>query len=151
MPQPFRIEPKMGVGSYKTYQVLAPAATHFRKATCAEVNCGPYLNGWRTTCDESTELGKAQASYIRNQSGRHYTEDRNQAPGLTVFTFEAGQACFQADKHEAPRFDRPQIYLVRGGDHRGNTGLIRRHTRGADWVEDFTEHQLKLADQVEKG
>jgi hypothetical protein len=41
---------------------------------------------------------------------------------------------------------------VRDGDFRGNpTGRRRMHASGADWVEDFAEHQAKLADQQQKG
>lgn len=147
--QPSRIDPKLPMQAMQTYQVVAPAATHFRPATCAEVDCPHYLHGWHSPIDERTELGQRQAHYIRNQSGRRYTEDRHQVPGLTLFTFEAGQTCFQ--QHQM-RLDRPEIFLVRDGDWRGNpTGQTRRHAGPDDWVDDFANHQQKLADQLEKG
>lgn len=149
MRQPMRIDPKLPVQAVKTYQILAPAQTHFRAATCAEVDCSNYLHGWASVIDESTELGKAQAHYIRNQSGRRFTEDRNHAPGMTLFVFEAGQTCFA--QHKA-RLDRPEIFLVRDGDWRGNpTGNRRQHTHADDWVDDFATNQQQLADQLEKG
>jgi hypothetical protein len=50
------------------------------------------------------------------------------------------------------RLDRPELYLVADGDWRGNpTGRQRTHQNAADWVEDFGEHQLRIADQVERG
>ena len=91
-----------------------------------------------------------QAWYIRNQSGRRFTEDRDQAPGLTVFVFEAGQTCFDAGRHQT-RLERPELYIVRGGDWRGHTGNERKHTRPEHWVEDFAEHQQQLADRIKKG
>jgi hypothetical protein len=153
-----RVDPKLPVGAMQTYQILAPAPTHFRPATCAEADCGNYRHGWVTQIDELTDQGKLQAWWIRNRSGRSFREDRDAAPGLTVFTFEAGQTCFYrlgepldpARPHQV-RIDRPEIFLVRGGDWRGHTGDVRRHTSPADWVDDFGEHQLRLADKVERG
>jgi hypothetical protein len=55
----FRIEPQLPVGATKTYSALAPLATHFRAATCEDVDCGNYLHGWKTVVNESTELGAA--------------------------------------------------------------------------------------------
>lgn len=143
-----RIEPGMPVDAYKTYRIVSPQATHFRPATCAEVDCEAYLNGWRSTIDEATVLGGQQAHYIRKQSGRGFTEERLES-GLTQFDFSAGQRCFT--QHQA-RLDRPEHYLVRGGDWRGNpTGETRTHSSAADWVEDFGEHQQRLLDQHERG
>jgi len=144
-----RIEPNMPVTAYKTYRILSPQQTHFRPATCAEAGCTAYLHGWQSTIDETTVLGQQQAHYIRKQSGRSFTEERL-PNGLTQFTFEAGQRCFAGD-HQV-RLDRPELYLVRGGDWRGNpTGEKRQHANAADWIEDFGEHQQRLADEMRKG
>jgi hypothetical protein len=144
-----RLPPKLPVGNMQTYQILAPRATHFRPATCAEVDCQHYLAGWKSVIDESTDLGKSQAYFIRNQSGRHFREERNAAPGVTIFIFEAGQKCFS--NHEL-RLDRPELYLVKGGDWRGNpTGFKRQHVNAEDWVDDFANHQSKIADAVQQG
>ncbi|MFC7817552.1 hypothetical protein ACFUTR_23260 [Streptomyces sp. NPDC057367] len=112
---------------------------------CEQVGCAAWLRGWDSVIDERTELGKAQAAYIRNQSRRTFRETRT-GDGLTVFRFESGQRCF-ADHQTVP-----ELYLVRDGDWRGNpTGRSRRHTRPQDWVEDFGENQLRLVDQQQKG
>ena len=147
---PNRVEPKLPAEAMKTYSVIAPQSTHFRRATCEEVDCPNLRFGWQTVIDESTELGKQQAYYIRNQSGRKFSEDRNSAPGITAFVFESGQKCFSP--HQI-RLDKPDIYLVRDGDFRGNPRgtAPRRHVNGDDWVEDFSEHQDKLSDAIEKG
>lgn len=144
-----RVDPKLPVTSMQTYSVVAPLSTHFRAATCEEVECTKYVQGWVSPIDESTELGRAQAYYIRNHSGRHFTEDRNQMPGLTMFVFEAGQKCF---KQHQTRLDRPELYIVRDGDWRGNpTGNCRQHVNAEDWVDDFKNHQAELADEIQKG
>lgn len=142
----FRIPPKMRVGAYKTYSLRSPRATHTRKATCAEVDCRHQREGWITRIDVGTELGARQANYIRLHSGRRFTY--SQAASLVTFVFAAGQECFA--EHRVP-LDRPAFYLVRGGDWRANTGLIRRHMRGDDWVDDFANHQDKLATEINKG
>lgn len=144
-----RIDPAMPIEAYQTFRIVSPQATHFRAATCAEVSCEHYLHGWQSTIDETTVLGGQQAHYIRQQSGRGYREERLPT-GLTRFTFEAGQTCFGGE-HQV-RLDRPEHYLVQDGDWRGNpTGRTRTHTSAADWVEDFGEHQQRIADQIERG
>lgn len=148
MQTPFRLNPRMPVGAYKTYQVSAPVATHTRAATCDEAGCQQHTNGWVSPIDERTELGRQQAWYIRNESGRRFREDRDQLPGVTMFVFEPGQQCFA--EHRVP-LDRPALYVVRGGDWRGNpTGDIVRR-KPDEWVDDFATHQNKLATELEKG
>lgn len=141
-----RINPIGPVSAYKTYALRAPKETHYRPATCEDIRCPAWLNGWKTVVPSDS----LQAQYIRAKAGRQYTE----APagnGLAEFRFPAGQRCFGADKHVKP-LEREPLYIVRAGDWRGNpTGEVRTHTRGADWVDDFGEHQLKIADLKNRG
>lgn len=145
----FRLDPQMPAASYKTYVISSPLATHFRPGTCAEAECGAHEHGWLMRVDEAAELGQRQAYYIRKQASRKHTEQRDEA-GLTVFTFEAGQQCFA--EHKVP-LGRPEKYLVKGGDWRGNPRGTRTlvHTRPADWVDDFQNHQQGLADRLGRG
>lgn len=143
-----RIEPLMAAQFYKSYSIRAPLATHYRPGTCDEAECTAYNSGWRTLVDEGTDLGQRQANYIRRESGRKFTEEKTPA-GLTDFVFEAGQKCFAP--HQVP-VGRPEIYIERGGDFRGNPrGDYRRHVRPADWVESFAEHQDKIAAASRRG
>lgn len=146
---PNRILPQLPAQAFKTYQIVAPVSTHFRDATCAEVDCAAYLSGWRTVVDERVDLGQGQAHYIRTESGRRFVEHRDEA-GMTVFEFPAGQKCFRPHK---ARLDRPEIYVVTGGDWRGNPrGLEpRRHANADDWIDDFATHQQTLADRLNQG
>jgi hypothetical protein len=145
---PNRLPPAMPAEAYKTYQLAAPRSTHFRPATCEDVDCEAYLFGWQTTIDESTDLGRRQADYIRRAAKRHFIE--NIDGGLTTFTFEPGQQCFA--QHTA-RLERPPLFIVRGGDFRGDPRGTqpRYHSRPEFWVEDFATHQADLAEQLEKG
>jgi hypothetical protein len=138
-----RIQPAGPVSAYVTYRVVSPPDRAVRTA-CEEAGCLAWRHGWETRVDESTDLGRAQADYIRTRSGRTFREQRT-AEGLTVFRFEPGQRCF------AEHSTRPEIFSVRGGDWRRDLGLIRRHQRGQDWVEDFAEHQDRLSRAIEKG
>jgi hypothetical protein len=141
------LQPKMDAAAYKTYEVRSPLATHFRPATCAEVNCPQYVNGWRVRVEALTP----DLLHAARNSGRKYAEQRV-AEGETWLVFEAGQPCFKAAQHRT-RTDRPALYLVRDGDWRGNPRgtKARLHQRPDNWVDDFAEHQQKLADEIEKG
>lgn len=63
---------------------------------CHQARCSAFFVGWRTIVDEATSLGQLQAAYIRNRSGRRFSEHKD-ARGLTVFEFPSGQRCF--DQH----------------------------------------------------
>jgi hypothetical protein len=139
----FRVPPAGPVQAYKTYAVRRRPDVD-RPAACYEVGCEAFVKGWLTSVDESTEQGLAIGRYIRTESGRTFRESRS-AEGLTVFRFEAGQRCFADHRTVA------EDYRVRLGDHRGNLGGLRVHTRAVDWVEDFGEHQQLLVEQIEKG
>jgi hypothetical protein len=142
--QPFRIEPNLPAAAFQTYAISTPHDTAV-KAACEQVGCEARQHGWQTLIDETTDLGAQQATYIRTAARRIYTE-RPGPGGLTEFRFEPGQRCF------ADHQTRPEIYVVRDGDWRGNpTGRTRTHARPADWVEDFAEHQQQLADNTERG
>lgn len=145
-----RMAPILPTQAVKTYQIASPAATHWRQATCLEVDCAAHKNGWKTVVDLSTQLGQKQAYYITKQSGRSFCAERA-GESLVSFTFEPGQPCFGADKHRV-RIGRPELYVVRGGDWRGNPRKERRvHTKPEDWVDDFANHQSKLADRLARG
>jgi hypothetical protein len=143
MSQPFRVEPNLPVGNYVTYSIRSPIETHTRAATCAEVECDAYTNGWVTTIDVATDLGQRQDAFIRAYSDRSFTEERVGAT-LVRFTFPPGQRCFVSDTHRIS-LDRPEFYVRRGGDHRGNPTGERNYYPHADaWVNDFGEHQDRI-------
>lgn len=144
----FRIQPNLPVESVQTYSIAAPVKTHYRPGSCAEANCPNMANGWRTVIDETSDLGQRQAHYIRKEAGRRYTETRGEA-GLTTFEFPAGQSCFT--QHQIS-LERPALFLMRGGDWRGNPrSETQRFDRPDQWVDDFATHQQTLADRLQQG
>jgi hypothetical protein len=143
-----RIEPQLPAAAMKTYSIASPKATHYRPATCAEVGCEMSLKGWETKVDVSTVLGARQANYIRLRSGRAFLPPV-EIGDLVIFTFPAGQTCFA--EHLVP-LGRPEFYLVRDGDWRGNPRGTAATRHNADtWVDDFANHQQRLADRLEQG
>lgn len=142
-----RFDPLLPVTAVKSYELRSPLATHWRDATCAEVECPNWQRGWRTVLDVSMPDRAEAATWIRMHSGRHFTVE--ESGDLVTFTFPPGQQCFT--KHREP-VGRPEFYVVRGGDFRGNPrGEFRQHANAANWQEDFAEHQNKLATRLKEG
>ena len=76
------------------YSIKAPLSTHWREATCEEVDCRKNIMGWETHCNTDTELGRNQVAYIRaGKSERRFTE-RVDVEGVIIFRFSPGQQCF---------------------------------------------------------
>jgi hypothetical protein len=144
--EPFRVQPKLPVGAMKTYGIVAPPATHWRPASCDEVDCPNYLSGWITVLDE---VAQAELVAAVRTSGRKPAAVRREG-GRITFTFEAGTPCFKASQHKV-RLDRQEHYVVFPGDWRGAAGPTRRHQRPQDWVEDFAEHQDRLNSRLGRG
>jgi hypothetical protein len=133
----------------QTYSIQRAPGSRPRKVRCEDVGCRFNRDGWETRVDISTELGKKQAKYIVDSSGRKFTMETTVGLTLVTFRFEPGQQCFAG--HTDPQGWEP-LFVVRDGDHRGNpTGRRRVHQRGEDWVEDMGEHLDRVRDQREKG
>lgn len=141
-----RIQPEGRVGDYRTFQITSPVSTHWRPATCADVNCPHYTGGWRVR----VEGLDAKMLHAAKTSGRKFTE-LHVAEGENWLVFEAGQSCFRASQHRK-LLDRQELFIVRDGDWRGNpTGNVRKHTRPEFWIEDMQENQGRLAEFHQRG
>ena len=147
--KPNRIAPAVGAEHMQTFAIQAPTETHWRRATCEEVACDQAARGWRMVLDLQTEMGMRQARYIKHHSGRRY-EIAEQRDGLVTLVFAGGQECFQ--EHRV-RIDRPEKYLVKGGDFRGNPRgqKTRVHTKPEFWIEEFQENSDQLNQLKERG
>lgn len=127
---------------YKTYQILAPVQTHFRPASCEEVGCRGYVNGWVTR----VLPGTPEYAQVIGLKGRYrFTGPVGQKDGTAVFTFEAGQPCFRRTQHRLP-LEREPIYRVTSA---GRTLIEHRDANG--WVDDFATHQQTIADAIGRG
>lgn len=138
----------MPVGSYQTYQILAPRSTHFRPATCEEVQCEHFLKGWRVAVPVGGRDEGIVQHFVRE---KHSVVRTRVEGGMTVFEFQPGNVCFKSDTHKV-RLERDPHYFKRRGDHRVRFDPTRAtRLSGQAWVEDFAENQDKLKTAIERG
>lgn len=144
-----RVDPTTPVQAMQTFQIQSPHETHTRVVSCEDYECQAYKNGWRMKLDLTTELGQRQAFYIKHHSGRSW-KAVDQSDGLVTLEFASGQPCFS--EHRVSN-QRPEIYRVKGGDHRGNPLRVptRVHSKPEFWVEEFAENQDRIRSAIEKG
>lgn len=142
-----RIPPALPPAAMKSYVISAPLATHWNTVTCEDAACEHYAIGWDSLIDERTQLGQRQANYIRTQSGRGFTEER-EATGITRFHFEPGQRCFAQHRARNMADDR---YIERGGDWRAIIGTPRVHKNADNWTESFALNQDRLKTLTDRG
>lgn len=131
-----RVTPALPAAQMQTFAFIAPAETHWRKATCAEVECGAYLNGWTLNTAGLAE----QDVHLAKHAGREFVATEGPDGGETL-TFAAGQPCFRASAHRL-RLDREEIFLKHGGDWRGDPRRERPTTfSGPDaWADAMRTH-----------
>lgn len=109
-----RPTPILPVTQMVTHAIVAPLATHWRKATCAEVGCLQHHHGWALN---TAGLSAGQVT-LAKASGRRYRVEQD-AAGADILIFEPGQSCFKASEHRI-RLEREEIFVQRPGDWRGN-------------------------------
>ena len=148
MTTPFRPNPKLPTGFYKTYRVASPISTHYRPATCAEVECKAYRDGWTY---KKADLERENLLYTVTHAGKRYREMTLDDSSDVYLVFEPGQVCFQAATHRIS-LQRPEFYFAGRGDYRSFS-----HRRAAqfdkpeDWVDSFMHHQEIINRVVEEG
>lgn len=130
IPTPHEL-PKVGPENRRTFMLRDRPAEKARRVPCGPHNCRYHRDGFvvRLAATDAARL-----HHVRSDRSRRHVE---LAPDgeVVVFRFEAGQQCY------GEHWDHTDtLYLVRGGDWRGNPrGDGRAHVRAADWVEDMSE------------
>lgn len=126
-----RPKPGLPAEMMKTHAIIAPMSTHWRRASCEEVQCEAYLKGWGVP---TKGLDEQDIALLRG-CGRKFSEIEIK-DGETHFWFEPGQSCLRASTHRT-RLDKPEIFVVRDGDWRGNPrGTDPMIMSGADaWAD----------------
>jgi len=148
-----RITPRLGPEYYQSYTMSLPLSTHWRPATCEEVDCPDFINGFVLTVDTSTDLGQKQYYYVTHDKSRKYSMQRlNQYTYKFIYGPGNNPFAGPAHEHRLP-IGREPYWLVRGGDWRGNPRGIetRVHTKPEFWVEDCADNQQKLAEFEKRG
>lgn len=126
------------------FTLAAPLPTHWRRATCKEVDCPRYVMGFTSVLDESVADLRNAADWIRHNSGMRFVERKDGA--MTVFEFPAGQECFEgrASGHRI-KTDKPEI------TSQTTTRGTRRFERGRDFNEAFNEEMYQIERLLERG
>ena len=75
------------------WRITRPVSSHFREASCAEVDCSQYRLGWMTVL-AANDIDNIKA--IRGSDLNFREESDGQ---IVSFTFEAGQECFKGRGH----------------------------------------------------
>lgn len=142
-----RIQPLMGPMSYKTYTIRP----RFRKATCAEIDCKHWRDGWTFALEDL--IKDPQLLFMARHSGKRYQEKA--LNGKTYLVYSPGQPCFASVSHQISIDEQPGMWVGRGDfrtfDRKGLPPNARQHMRTEDWVDDFATHQDKLKTEFDKG
>lgn len=142
-----RITPALPTQAYKTFKVASPLATHYRRATCEEVNCEAYTNGWTLKKSDVDE----RLMHVIKESGRYYSEKTLELGGDVYLVFPPGQACFAVMQHVVP-LNRPEFYFAGKGDFRSfSARRARKYDRADQWQHDFAELQDRNATLIQRG
>lgn len=137
-----RWTPRMESSQYRTFMASAPLTTHFRPATCREVSCAAYENGW--SFDKAV---LTPSDYYRvTHSGKRYREV-NIGPNQTYLVFESGQFCF--DKHTI-RLQRPEEFFTGRGDWRTFNIHHAKRIKSSDEFADRLGTHLEVVKEVIK-
>ena len=139
-----RMTPLLPVGAMQTFRIDAPIATHWRPASCEEIECEQHLKGWATTV-----LADSGEERLIRDSGRKWQGPERLPDGFLRYTFWPGQSCFALTRHRV-RVDRPELFSLADGDWRWQ-GSPRVFDRPDQWVDRFATHQDKIATIVNRG
>lgn len=137
----------------RTFELAQPFATHYRVATCAEVECRGYREDMTVTFDLTNAQHVADANWLRNHSGLRYTYTMLDNDRKVQFVIPHGQTCLASRlrPHRVP-LERDPFMIVRGGDFRGNpTGERRTHTSPESFVDEWATDLDKLNTVRERG
>jgi hypothetical protein len=116
---------------HNAYEAHWPKSTHWRRATCREVNCGDYLNGWVTSLDP--RIYKEQAFFIEHDRERTYKKVIGE-DGKHHYYFEAGQRCFESEikKDHIKKLERGPVLRK-----------DRKILEADRWIDEFNEQTYR--------
>lgn len=152
--QPFRFDPAGPASSYETFGIQRPRSPEaWVPATCEDVGCEAWRNGWVTRVPKVDSGGLSAAMQSAIRQGRLPAAVMDE-PDALAYTFAPGTPCFRASTHrKLARPDIPDLFVVRGGDWRGNPRgtPTRVHKRPEDWAEHLHESTDAVAARLERG
>lgn len=139
---------KMPDRMYKTYQIAAPIDTHTRKATCEEIGCTAYRDGW--TYAKSGLIAEDLYELVTH-AGKRYREVKLDDSAEIYLVFEPDQPCFQAASHRIS-LERPQFFFAgRGAGTAYSPRQATQFDNGEQWADSFAHHQDVINRVFEEG
>ncbi len=158
----------------QTFTSISSPAVHWETCTCDTFGCTKFRDGWTARIDPAAPAGPKWLHWIRKVTKRAYVETVDPS-GVVVFTFNPGVPCF-ADHRDSQaqralgvrphrRQVRPGLFLVTDGPNRieaprlvnkvltqgrrpDDSGILRVHANGADWLEDLAANWNRDADLI---
>ncbi|MCH9011289.1 MAG: hypothetical protein IIC21_11740 [Chloroflexi bacterium] len=132
------------------HRLLTPWDTHKRPATCQEIDCNEYLNGWTVVVDVTTEIGKSRQYTIEHEAGRRYTKSSLEE-GKVVYDFEPGQACFLQSRHTILIGRSPDHRILKAGVSNSSAHPKGRLVGHTEWMDDYGETAFQFNLKRERG
>lgn len=121
----------------KVFQATWPKSSHWRAATCEEVECPHYVLGWVTR----VIIGSDNDMYIRADRKRKYKVAKEGE--FHAYYFEAGQQCFRAEAGaHYMRLERGP-WLTINALNRHPSRLERDAMEAERWQNDFNEESYR--------
>lgn len=129
-----------------TYAIRMPRSTHTRKATCEEIDCKFFLEGWTVHKERLT----SEATHALLKSKLTFRE-LSVSEGVTYLVFDPGQPCPFAETHRIAVME-PLYYRGNGMTSRTfNPRKAYRHRSPELWVEDFQTNLDHIRTVRERG
>lgn len=130
--------------AYSTWAIIAPP-DRWRPATCEDVDCGYWRQGWVTTVPAGGAL-----EHTLKASGRRWSTAVPNPDGTVSYTYAPGTPCFRASEHRAHR-DEDDVYIRLDGHHTRYTGGRTVHSGPVPWRDELGENQERLREAIERG
>ena len=120
------------------YQATWPKDSHWRQATCKEVDCPQYIMGWVTR----VIVGSDMDDYIKEVSRvRKYKVVREGE--LNAYYFEAGQQCFKGEAGAHYKKLERGAWLTKNAPNRHPMFLEQTAMEADRWMDEFNEESYR--------
>ena len=134
-------------------RTYTPRPGYWRSATCKDIKCAEYENGWVSTIPQAQVQMLTDIYEMRNKGIWEFTEERvaglNEGEILIRFTFPPGLTCFRhlnGTGHQVPVERDPLFY------HRpaGRPGQGREMNQD-EFITTFNESAYRASRSLERG
>ena len=120
------------------YGLRTPINSHRRPASCEEINCQHWREGWLIVLDLRTDKGLSHEYTIKHTAHKKYKQELLE-DGRTLFTFEAGQVCLRVAQHTTSLERAPF------------SDINQRGVSNDEFIDTYNEQAYRLNVQISKG